>query len=273
MEQCRFQCKRPYVIWGILNVTPDSFSDGDPSATVKDFIGRGEQLIADGADIIDVGGESTRAGALPISDEEEWRRLMPVLEAFRKNHTISISVDTYKSGVAELALSAGAAIVNDITGLHGDPLIAEVVAKHGAKVVVMYLRRAVDAQLDILCDISNFWTKSLKIAESAGIKKENIILDVGLGVGFHKTVEQNLFILRHLGDLLADFSSFEFMVGASRKSFIGAITGETEPGQRDCSSAAIGQLAFLSEVRHFRVHNVKLTANVLKLTESIHGVR
>jgi dihydropteroate synthase len=257
---------KAYNIWGIVNVTPDSFSDGDPLARTEDFVDRALTFVADGADIIDIGGESTRVGSTAISADEELSRVIPVIEILRRRRcSVPISIDTNKAVVADHALAVGASIVNDIFGLQGDGAMAAVAAKYGAPAVAMYRRPSIVGDSDILEDISTFWKRSLAIAGEAGVK--NVFLDVGLGVGFHKTLEQNLHILRNLGKLRNQFSANELLLGASRKSFLGEITGELDPRRRDLASVSIAQFAYFSGIRHFRMHNVTWTKKVLTLAE------
>jgi dihydropteroate synthase len=262
---------RRFYIWGILNCTPDSFSDGDPTATAEDFIRRGRELVADGADILDVGGASSRSGAAPVSAEEELTRLLPVIEGLRKYCSVPISIDSFRSEVADRALSAGAAIVNDIHGLRDGGAMAAVVARHGAKAVAMHWRPEPLSGKDILEDLRKLWGQSLAIARAAGIGPERVILDPGLGEGFHKTVEQNLRILRHLPELRAAFPNCELLFALSRKSFLGAVAAEPCPKDRDCLSAAAAYGAYGDGLRHFRVHNVLLTKKILRLGEAVRG--
>ncbi|HHW48800.1 MAG TPA: dihydropteroate synthase, partial [Clostridiaceae bacterium] len=189
--------KKTYIM-GILNVTPDSFSDGGMYNNLESAVKRAKEMVLEGADIIDVGGESTRPGFEPVDTEEEMRRVLPVVERLVKEIDVPISVDTTKSAVAEKALQAGAHIVNDIWGLQKDPLMAEVVSKYGAGVIIMHNQDGKEYQ-DLMGDILKFLRRSVEIAEKAGIKKNNIAVDPGIGFG--KTLEHNLEAIRRLNEL------------------------------------------------------------------------
>jgi dihydropteroate synthase len=243
-----------YFIWGILNVTPDSFSDGDGTATAETRVARGIQLAADGADFIDIGGESTRPGYARISTEVELARVLPVLRMLAPRVSIPISVDTQKADVAEVVLTHGASIVNDIGGLQGDGRMAEVAGRHGAAVVVMHNRVAIDPEIDIIADVAKFFEKSLAIAASAKIEK--IFLDPGIGFG--KTDEQNWTILENIETLVGKFAPLPVFLGVSRKSFIGRRIGEPDPLRRDMASVEIAREAIRMGVKHIRAHNVVL---------------
>lgn len=256
--------KGKFYIWGIVNATPDSFSDGVPGAGSEYFIARGLSLVADGAHVLDVGGESTRPGWKEISVGEELDRVLPVIEGLRKNCSVPISIDTRRSAVAKAALAAGACIANDIFGLQGDSAMAKEVANRAKKVVVMYQRQQFLRNENVIDDMITFWNKSICIATSAGIPVENLILDVGLGVGFQKTVEQNFYILRNLSKLHSHFPSCAFLLGASRKSFLEKLVGPMQPRERDLASAAVARHALAQGIRHFRVHNVALTKQILR---------
>ncbi|MBC2601541.1 dihydropteroate synthase [Puniceicoccus vermicola] len=207
---------RTYLM-GILNVTPDSFSDGGRYAGVEAALNRAVAMEADGADFLDVGAESTRPGAEEVSAEEEWARLEPVLEGLRGKIGIPISVDTYKPEVAAKALEAGAKIANDIFGFQLDARMAEVVALAGAGVVLMHNSRGAELEGDLIAEVLRYFEESLIVAAEAGIYPERIILDPGIGFG--KTVEQNLELMRRFGELRE--LGFPLLLGASRKSVIG----------------------------------------------------
>jgi dihydropteroate synthase len=260
-------------IWGILNCTPDSFSDGDPSAVAEDFILRGLQLAADGADVVDVGGASSRADAPYVSADEELARVLPVIEGLKNRCAAAISIDTFRAEVADRALAAGASIVNDIHGMRDSNSMAEVASSWGASVVAMHWRPDEFRGDDILDDISELWDQSLSIGRAAGIGTERIILDPGLGVGFHKSLEQNFCILKHLAKLRMQFPRCEILFAASRKSFLGTISGECCPKDRDCISAAAAYGAYGAGLRNFRVHNVALTKKVLLLAKATNEIR
>ncbi|MDR1436222.1 MAG: dihydropteroate synthase [Puniceicoccales bacterium] len=261
-------------IWGILNVTPDSFSDGFPGASADDFVAKGLRLADDGADVIDVGGESTRPGAKAISVSEELDRVIPVIEALRKNCSSKISIDTTKAEVAEAALGAGASIVNDINGMRDDGgAMASAAAKFCARVVAMHRRKCFDAT-DIIPDIKALWGESLGAAKAASLASEFVILDPGFGVGFCKAPEQNLSMLKRLGELREAFPGNEILIGLSRKSFLGAFGDEGDPASRDHLSAAAAMwAAAIGAVDHVRVHDVKLSKRLVAFGEAIRGAR
>ena len=259
---------RPLVM-GILNVTPDSFSDGgrfvDPSVAVS----HARAMIAQGADILDVGAESTRpyGGNQGVSAGDELARLKPVLpEVIRLGAPVSI--DTIKASTAAWALDQGAAIVNDVWGLQRDPQMAPVVAKHGAPVVVMHNRDKADAAIDIVADVIAFFSRSLEIAAQAGIAREAIVLDPGIGFG--KTPEQSLTCLRYL----AAFKRFglPLLVGASRKRFIASVS-PSEPTERIGGSIATHLIAAQQGAAILRVHDVHETVQALRIAAAIEGAR
>ncbi|MDR2664509.1 MAG: dihydropteroate synthase [Puniceicoccales bacterium] len=262
-----------FYIWGILNCTPDSFSDGDPTAAAEDFVRRGLELVADGADVLDVGGASSRAGAAPVTVEEELARVLPVIGALRSRCGVPISIDSYRPEIVDRALAAGANIANDIHGLRDGGAMAEVVARHGARVVAMHWRPEALRTGDILEDIQKLWGQSIAIARAAGIGPERVILDPGFGEGFHKPLEQNLRILQHLPQLSSAFPDCAVLFALSRKSFLGTVAGEPHPKNRDCLGAAATYGAYRDGLRHFRVHNVSLTRKILRLGEAVHGAR
>ncbi|MDR2030337.1 MAG: dihydropteroate synthase [Puniceicoccales bacterium] len=261
--------KKPFHIWGILNLTPDSFSDGNPRAGVADFVAKGLQLAAEGADFIDIGGESSRPGAVPISEAEEMARVMPVLDALLAGVAIPLSIDTRRASVARAALAKGVAIVNDIFGLQGDGAMADVVASRGARVVVMHGLGQTFCADDIVADVAAFWQKSLAIARRAGILEKKVLLDPGIGFG--KTVEQNVLVLRHLDSLCAAFPGQEIFLGISRKSILGYIGDEPKPQRRDLAGIVVIQEALRQGVRHFRVHAVAMARRALSIWKKIYG--
>ncbi|PTW63091.1 dihydropteroate synthase [Breoghania corrubedonensis] len=252
------------LVMGILNVTPDSFSDGGLHCGADAAEAHARLMLAQGADIIDVGGESTRPGAEPISADAEMIRLLPVLAAVR-SLGCAISIDTYKADVAAAALGAGAHAINDIWGLQGDPDMAMVAEQTGAPVIVMHNRETVDPAIDIMADMRAFFLRSLEIAAAAGIGREKIILDPGIGFG--KTPQQNLIALNRLGALKAHFD-LPVLVGASRKRIIGALTG------REAHDRGAGSLgAHLAAVAHgadiVRVHDVELHVDAVRVADAI----
>ena len=255
---------RRTLVMGILNVTPDSFSDGGRHDGVEAACAHARAMVADGADIIDIGGESTRPGATEVGPQEEISRILPVLSALADGLSVPVSVDTYKAVTAKAALQAGAAIVNDVWGLQRDPEIASVAASFGAPVVVMHNREEKDPALDILDDMYRFFEHSLQIARKAGIPDAHIVLDPGIGFG--KTPEQNLDALRRIGELKV--FGFPVLIGVSRKSFIGLATGR--PAQeRLAGTLAAGMIAVAQGADIVRVHDVREHADACKVADVI----
>lgn len=261
-----FSLGRPLVM-GVLNVTPDSFSDGgqfmDPAAAVA----HAAEMAQQGADILDIGAESTRpyGDPVPVSTDDEKARLAPVLPEVVKLG-LPVSIDTIKASIATWALDQGAAIVNDVWGLQRDPDIAPLVAKHGVPVIVMHNREAADAAIDIVADVLAFFSRSLEIAARAGIARKNIVLDPGIGFG--KTPEQSMTCLARL----AEFKRFglPLMVGASRKRFINTVTPST-PAERIGGSIAAHLLAVQKGAAIVRVHDVAETVQALRVRTAIEG--
>lgn len=248
------------IIMGVVNTTPDSFSDGgfflDPSFAAAHAL----RLVNDGADIIDIGGESSRPGSDPVSESEELQRVIPVIRALAGNITVPISVDTYKATVARKALESGAAIVNDITALSGDPRMAATVAEFDAGLVLMHMRgtpkemQRNTGYVDLIGEIYDFLAAAISVAQTAGVNPEKIMIDPG--VGFGKDVEGNLAIIKSL----AQFKQLgkPILIGASRKSFLGHITGATAEN-RLASSLAAAVAAVLNGADAVRVHDVRET--------------
>lgn len=259
-----FALGRPLVM-GILNVTPDSFSDGgrflDPAAAVA----HAERMVAEGADIIDVGAESTRpyGDAVPVPLEEEMARLAPVLPAVIALGR-PVSIDTLKAKVADWALARGAAIVNDVWGLQRDPDMARVVAAHGVPVIIMHNREAADPAIDIMADIAAFFARSLDIAARAGIRREQIVLDPGIGFG--KTPQQSMIAIARLGELKR--FGLPLLVGASRKRFIGTVV-PSEPQQRLGGSLAAHLAAVRNGAAIVRAHDVAETVQALRVAAAL----
>jgi dihydropteroate synthase len=254
---------------GVLNVTPDSFSDGgrflEPTAAIE----HARRLAAEGADIIDVGAESTRpyGGTRPVSHEEERERLEAILPAVA-TIGIPVSIDTYKAAVAAWALDAGAVIVNDVWGLQRDPDMARVAAEHGALVIIMHNRETADPEIDIIADVTAFFSRSLEIAWDAGIGREQIVLDPGIGFG--KTAEQSIACIARL-DAWRGFN-LPLLVGASRKRFINSIT-PSEPMERLGGSLAAHLLAVENGAAIIRAHDVAATAQALAVAAAIRRAR
>lgn len=263
--------ERP-AIMGILNTTPDSFSDGGKWTTVDRALKHAEEMVNDGAAIIDVGGESTRPGAKPVPLEEEMKRVVPVIEAIRKNFSnVFISVDTYKSKVAEEALNAGADIVNDISGFHFDSRMAKLVAERNVPAVLMHIKGTPrDMQKNpyyenVIKELCLYFEETIKEAEQKGVKKEQIIIDPGIGFG--KRLEDNLSILKRINE----FKRFgvPILLGTSRKSFIKMVTGEENPEERVAGSLASIVRGILNGVKIVRVHDVKETKQFLDILLAI----
>lgn len=263
---------RPLVM-AILNVTPDSFSDGGKFLSVDVAIERAEKMIAEGADIIDIGGESTRPGSKRVSASEEIGRVVPVIEAIAKRFDIPISIDTTKPEVAEAAIDAGAEIINDISGLRWQPELADVAVRSRATIVLMHSRGTFETMHtespadDIVADVRESFTRSIGVARNAGVQKENIVLDIGIGFG--KTFEQNLELLAKLDKLVAEFDEYPLLVGASRKSFIGKILGGAKGDERLAGSLAAAVIAVEKGAAIVRVHDVKETADAIKVIKAI----
>ena len=263
---------RPLVM-GILNVTPDSFSDGGEFLSVEAALRQAEKIISDGADIIDIGGESTRPGSQQVSGEEEIRRVIPVIEAISKRFETPISVDTTKSEVAEKAIEAGAEIINDISGLRFDPRIVDIAATSNAGLVLMNSRGSHDTMHlqplidDILREINSDLHRAIDLAKTRGVHDEQIALDVG--IGFSKTFEQNLELLAKLDKLIAEFKGYPMMVGTSRKSFLATIVGEMPPTERLGGSLATAIFAVIKGANIIRVHDVRETVNALRVISAI----
>ncbi len=239
-------------IMGILNVTPDSFSDGGRFEGLDAAIAQAKKLAADGADIIDVGAESTRPGHTPISADEEIARLAPLLDGLLGAVDAPFSIDTYKAATARFAVARGVCVINDVWGLQRDPAMADTVAETGAAVVVMHNRDSVDAALDITGDMKRFFDRSLDLARKAGILRANIMLDPGIGFG--KTKAQNLAALRAT-DRLATEYGLPVLIGVSRKSLFGLLLG-ADVDARLIGTIAANLATFSRGARVFRVHDV-----------------
>jgi dihydropteroate synthase len=256
---------RPYpAVMGILNVTPDSFSDGGQFITPDRALAQARRMVAEGADIIDVGAESTRPyGSEPVSHDEEMRRLKPVLAATVALGT-PVSIDSMKSSVVAWAFDNGAAIANDVWGLQRDPDMARVVATHNAPVIVMHNREEPDATLDIMRDIAAFFERSLDIAAKAGIPPGHIVLDPGIGFG--KTPEQSMVALARLDELRT--FGLPVLVGASRKRFISTVV-PSEPKERLGGSLAAHLIAARGGAQIIRAHDVADTVQALRVAHAI----
>jgi dihydropteroate synthase len=260
------------VLVGVLNVTPDSFSDGGDFLDPEEAASRASIMLDEGAEIIDVGGESTRPGSDPVPQEEEIRRVVPVIEGILSQRPEAIvSIDTYHAATAEAALDAGAGVVNDVTALRGDPRMADVVAGARCPVVLMHMLGEPKTMQrdpryeDVVREVRGFLAERAEQAVAAGIAPENIVLDPGIGFG--KTLEHNLALLRRLDSLVE--VGFPVLVGASRKSFIGRITGVEEARERVFGTVATTVLAYERGATFFRVHDVRENREALAVARAV----
>ena len=261
--------KRTYIM-GILNVTPDSFSDGGDFNSVEKALKHAKEMVAEGADMVDIGGESTRPGHIYVDSEyvdseEEIRRVVPVIKALREEISVPMSIDTYKADVAEEALKLGVEMVNDVWGLRRDENMANVVAKYDAEVCIMHNQDGTEYDKDIMESIKDFLNESIKIALDAGVKKEKIVLDPGIGFG--KTFEQNLEVLRRLGEL-RDLG-YPILLGTSRKSVIGNVL-HLEPKDRVEGTVATTVLGVRDGVDIVRVHDITENLRAAKMADAIY---
>ena len=269
------------LVMGILNVTPDSFSDGSQFSSLDQALAHAEQMIAEGADIIDVGGESTRPGAVPVTAEEEIERVVPVIEALATRTDIPISIDTTKASVARAALGAGATIVNDISALRFDFHVADEVVKAGAGLVLMHSRgtpvtmHKLPPVADIMKEVISNLNSSITMAERRGVKRESIVIDPGIGFG--KSQKQNLELIAKLDQLAAAFPDLPLLIGTSRKSFIGRLladkNGEPAPvDERLSGTLATIAAAVLKGAHIVRTHDVKAARDTVVTIDSIRVV-
>ena len=261
------------VVMGIINVTPDSFSDGGAFDDTAAAVAHGLRLVEEGAEILDIGGESTRPGAAPVPEEEEKRRVLPVIERLAAATTAALSIDTSKSGVARAAVAAGAEIINDVTALRGDADMAGVASATEAGVVLMHMRgtpRTMQEDphyADVAAEVSAFLRERLATAVAAGISHDRLAVDPGIGFG--KTAEHNLALLA----ALERFAALDrpLVLGVSRKSFLGAAAGCPAVADRDAPTAALTSLGREAGVHIFRVHAVRPNVQALRMTEAILG--
>lgn len=262
-------------VMGILNVTPDSFSDGGKYRDANVAIDRGLEMIAEGAKIIDVGGESTRPGAKPIAIEEQIQRVVPVIEGLAKQSDIIISIDTTKSKVAKAAIDAGAAMVNDISGLQADEKMAKLVAKTKSAIVLMHMQGQPETMqkkplyVNILQEVIDFLQRAIEQAESAGIKNNSIVVDPGIGFG--KSVNHNLILIRELSQLHS--LKKPVLMGVSRKSFIGRVLGIKSPEMLGVGTAVVHAWCVAGNAQILRVHDVKETLDTIKIVQAIGAGR
>ena len=269
----KIDCENKTLVMAILNVTPDSFSDGGKFNTIEKALKQAEKFIKEGADILDVGGESTRPKAVKVETDEEIRRVVPVIEDISKQFDSPISIDTSNSEVAEKAIGAGAEIINDISGLRFDEKIAEVAAKYKTGLILMHSRGEFETMhkqkpienilREVICELH----QSIEKANDFGVNNENITVDVGIGFG--KTLAQNLELVAKLDKLCEEFKNFPLLVGTSRKSFIGKILDDAPTENRLNGTLATNIISVWNGANIVRVHDVKETVEVLKVVDAI----
>ena len=260
------------VLVGILNITPDSFSDGGDYLDPEAAAARAANILDEGARVVDIGGESTRPGSDPVSPDEEMRRVVPAIERLVANRPAAVvSVDTYHAVTARAALWAGACIVNDVTALRGDPRMVALVVEAGCPVVLMHMKDEPKTMQreprydDVVREVRDFLVERAEFAVSAGVKPENVIVDPGIGFG--KTLDHNLALLRDL-DVIVDLG-FPVLVGASRKSFLGTITGVEVANERVFGTVATSVMAYERGATFFRVHDVRANREALAVAEAV----
>ncbi len=264
------------LVMGILNVTPDSFSDGGLFFDHERAIAQAERMVEEGADILDVGGESTRPGSAPVAVEEEIRRIVPVIETIAPRVRVPVSVDTTKAEVARAALAAGAEIVNDISGLRFDRALADEAARVGAGLVLMHSRGSHETMhqlppvADILGEVTESLRRSVAEAERRGVARQAIALDPGIGFG--KSSEQNVELLARLDVLVENFAEFPVLVGTSRKSFIGRLLDGAPAGERLHGTMATVTASILKGAHIVRVHDVRAAVETVRVADAIRAV-
>lgn len=261
-------------VMGILNVTPDSFSDGGQYLDTDKAVARGLEMVQQGAAVLDIGPESTRPGAEPVSIGEQIRRAVPVIQRLRERTAIPISIDTRVAPVAEAALDAGASMLNDISAL-GDEAMAKLAAKRRVPVILMHMQGTPETMQqapmydDVVAEVLEFLMERAKYAESMGIPGELIVLDPGIGIGFGKNTEHNLCLLKRL-ELFTGLG-YRLLVGPSRKRFIGQIAGKDNPADRIFGTAAAVALAAMKGASLVRVHDVAEMAEVVKIVSAVQN--
>ncbi|MBA2341428.1 MAG: dihydropteroate synthase [Pyrinomonadaceae bacterium] len=261
------------LVMGVLNVTPDSFSDGGRFFSLDRALERAEEMIAEGADILDIGGESTRPGGASVDTKEELRRTIPVIERLASKIYVPLSIDTTKREVARVALQAGAEIVNDISGLRFEPMLADEAAEAKAGLVLMHSRgtlvelHKLEPVADIMSEVTTDFKRALKEAEARGVGHESIALDPGIGFG--KSFEQNLELLAKLNVLVREFAEFPLLVGTSRKSFIGRLLDGATVTERIHGTMATVTSAVLRGASIVRVHDVRAAVETVRVGEAI----
>jgi dihydropteroate synthase len=271
------------LVMGVLNVTPDSFSDGGEFFSLDSALTHAEQMIAEGADIIDVGGESTRpGGAAIVSAEDELQRVLPIIKQLARRSAVPISIDTTKAQVARAALDAGAAIVNDISALRFDSQVANEVAKSGAGLVLMHSRgmpgalHGLPPVADIIEEVTSSLRSTIELAEQRGVKRQSMVIDPGIGFG--KSQEQNIELIAKLDRIIAAFPDFPLLVGTSRKSFIGRILADADGNpapveQRLHGSLATMTAAILKGAHIVRVHDVKAAMEAVRVVDLLKSLK
>jgi dihydropteroate synthase len=272
-DKTRLQLDRPVLV-GVLNVTPDSFSDGgafvDPGRAAE----RAHELVAEGADVIDVGGESTRPGARRVDETEQLRRVMPVMERLRTELSVPLSIDTTRCAVARAALEAGASIINDVSAGRDDPEMFDLAAERGAPIVLMHMlgepatMQQDPSYGDVVSEVLEFLMNRAAEAERIGVEHDQIIVDPGIGFG--KTAEHNLALLAGLGRFVA--TGYPVMLGASRKRFLGALARQKDPARRDVATAVTTALAVAAGVQIVRVHDVKINRQAADVAHAVRIV-
>lgn len=258
------------LVVGVLNVTPDSFSDGGLNLDPSRAIDRALEMESEGADIIEIGGESTRPGSERLQADDEIARVIPVVRGLAGRLRVPIAIDTYKSDVAEASIGEGASIINDVSALRFDPVIADVAGREGAALVLMHMRgepktmQELAPSTDIFAEIKAGFDTAIRLAHSRGVGRDRIIVDPGIGFG--KTLNQNLEIINHLDRF--EVFDLPLMIGTSRKSFIGKLTGRVE-GERVMGTAASAAAAIMRGAHLIRVHDVKEMAEVARVTDAL----
>ncbi|MEC0302351.1 dihydropteroate synthase [Terribacillus saccharophilus] len=260
-----YDLSKQTLVMGIINVTPDSFSDGGSYTDVEAAVKQAQKLAAEGADILDVGGESTRPGYEPVSADEEIARVVPAIQAIKEVVDLPISIDTYKAKTAEAAIKAGASIINDIWGAKYDPDMAHVAARLGVPIILMHNREEANYN-DLIPDMIADLEKSIQIALDAGVKREDIWLDPG--IGFVKSFEENMSAMRGLDKVTT--MGYPVLLGTSRKRFIGTVL-DLPADQRDEGTAATTAFGITKGIHMVRVHEVKQTARIVKMMDALVG--
>ncbi len=262
--QFQFEFGKKTYVMGILNATPDSFSDGGQYLSVSKAVTHAEQMVREGADIIDVGGESTRPGATPVCADEEIARVIPVIEGIRQVTDTPISIDTYKASVAEAALASGAQIINDVWGFQKDREMAKVAAAYNVPAILMHNQVDTHYAGDIVAAIKAFFETSLKIAEAAGVAKHQIVLDPGIGFG--KNLSQNLEVMRRLDEICA--LGYPVLLGTSRKSMIGKVL-DLPAHERLVGTLVTTAMGIQSGVEIVRVHDIQANVRACRMADAI----